>query len=157
MPCSRSASSPSASREKSVTPSNLSAGSAWQSCSSRPIRVDLPSSTEPQVSRRSKEAAIYFTVIPAKAGTSGQEVSAGHGGLAGREGIACRLVEDQQGAVARDGRPLGGEIERGDGQFLARDIGPDVALRPIGEREDAQGFAGRTAAIVELPEFGPLL
>src|SRR5205085_11364519 len=42
-----------------------------------PIRVDLPSSTEPQVSRRSKEAAIYFTVIPAKAGTSGQEVSAG--------------------------------------------------------------------------------
>ena len=68
MPCSRSAASPSTSNAKSISPPcvptrRLSAASAssWsskiilESYSSRPIRVDLPSSTEPQVMKRSSD------------------------------------------------------------------------------------------------------
>src|SRR3954469_4538610 len=58
MPCSRSARRPSVRRERSSAPSRPWRSSSWSarialaSCSSRPISVDLPSSTEPAVARR---------------------------------------------------------------------------------------------------------
>src|SRR5919202_1978991 len=60
MPCSRSARSPSVRRERSSAPSRPCRSSSWSarialaSCSRRPISVDLPSSTEPAVARRSR-------------------------------------------------------------------------------------------------------
>src|SRR3954471_18042418 len=60
MPCSRSARSPSVRRERSSAPSRPCRSSSWSarialaSWSRRPISVDLPSSTEPAVARRSR-------------------------------------------------------------------------------------------------------
>src|SRR3954469_6896426 len=60
MPCSRSARRPSVRRERSRAPSRPCRSSSWSarialaSWSSRPISVDLPSSTEPAVARRSR-------------------------------------------------------------------------------------------------------
>src|SRR3954449_6415463 len=60
MPCSRSARRPSVRRERSRAPSRPWRSSSWSarialaSWSSRPISVDLPSSTEPAVARRSR-------------------------------------------------------------------------------------------------------
>src|SRR5215210_1135848 len=53
MPCSRSARSPSVRFARSSRPASWSAISALASNSSRPISVDLPSSTEPAVATRS--------------------------------------------------------------------------------------------------------
>src|SRR3954469_23289551 len=60
MPCSRSARSPSVSRDRSSAPSRPCRSSSWSariafaSWSRRPMSVDLPSSTEPAVARRSR-------------------------------------------------------------------------------------------------------
>src|SRR3954453_18187270 len=60
MPCSRSARRPSVRRERSRAPSRPCGASSWAarialaSWSRRPISVDLPSSTEPAVARRSR-------------------------------------------------------------------------------------------------------
>src|SRR4051812_48541459 len=60
IPCSRSARRPSVRRERSSAPSRPWRSSSWSarialaSCSSRPISVDLPSSTDPAVARRSR-------------------------------------------------------------------------------------------------------
>src|SRR4051812_12333683 len=60
MPCSRSARRPSVRRERSRAPSRPCRSSSWSarialaSWSRRPISVDLPSSTEPAVARRSR-------------------------------------------------------------------------------------------------------
>src|SRR4051812_21721526 len=60
MPCSRSARRPSVRRERSSAPSRPCRSSSWSarialaSWSRRPISVDLPSSTEPAVARRSR-------------------------------------------------------------------------------------------------------
>src|SRR3954449_4611981 len=60
MPCSRSARRPSVRRERSRAPSRPWRSSSWSarialaSWSRRPISVDLPSSTEPAVARRSR-------------------------------------------------------------------------------------------------------
>src|SRR5215207_9045903 len=53
MPCSRSARRPSVRLARSSSPTCWSVISAFASNSSRPIRVDLPSSTEPAVATRS--------------------------------------------------------------------------------------------------------
>src|SRR4051812_6798072 len=60
MPCSRSARRPSVRRDRSSAPSRPCRSSSWSariafaSCRRRPISVDLPSSTEPAVARRSR-------------------------------------------------------------------------------------------------------
>src|ERR1700750_1583913 len=60
MPCSRSARRPSVRRERSSAPARPWRSSSWSariplaSWSRRPISVDLPSSTEPAVARRSR-------------------------------------------------------------------------------------------------------
>ena len=43
------------------------------------------------------------------------------------------------------------------GIFSSMDVVPDVEFGPVGEREDADAFAGRDAAVVEVPEFGALV
>ena len=72
MPCSRSALSPSVTSEKSKasplpfladawrTASIWSSGSEWVSCSSRPISVDLPSSTLPSVQMRTRSGTVMI-------------------------------------------------------------------------------------------------
>ncbi len=37
------------------------------------------------------------------------------------------------------------------------DVVPDVELGPVGEREDADAFAGVDAGVVEVPELGALV
>ena len=84
IPCSRSSESPSSSSEKSsfsssapwrresaARASSWSSSSRPRSWSSRPIRVDLPSSTLPQVTKRSS------ALLPAPAGRASRPVSAG--------------------------------------------------------------------------------
>src|SRR6185295_9282418 len=39
---------------------------------------------------------------------------------------------------------------------LARDVGPDVELGPVRQGEDADALARIEAAVVEVPELGPL-
>src|SRR4051812_30006295 len=62
MPCSRSARSPSVSRDRSSSPSRPLRSAYWsarialESCRRRPMSVDLPSSTEPAVARRRRVA-----------------------------------------------------------------------------------------------------
>ena len=46
---------------------------------------------------------------------------------------------------------------RGQRDFLALDVHPDVHLGEVGEREDAEVFAGVLAAVEEVPEFGALV
>src|SRR5690606_10948974 len=58
--------------------------------------------------------------------------------------------------VALHRRTRRGEIERHDGNGLARDILPDVELGPVADREDADALTLRLAGVVEAPEFGPL-
>ena len=50
-----------------------------------------------------------------------------------------------------------GEVERDDGNFFEMDVVPDVELGPVGEREDANAFAGADAAVEEVPQLGALV
>ena len=43
------------------------------------------------------------------------------------------------------------------GMFSSMDVVPDVELGPVGEREDADAFAGIDAAVEEVPELGALV
>ena len=74
---------------------------------------------------------------------------------------ACKrhpvIVEHDELPAALDHRTLRGEIERHDIEPLAQDVAPDIALGPIGEREDARGLARAEPAIQKPPHFGALL
>ena len=67
------------------------------------------------------------------------------------------VVEHQQAAVALDGRPLGGEVERHHVEPLAGDVAPHVLLGPVGEREDARRLAGAEPPVEQAPHLGSLL
>ena len=54
-------------------------------------------------------------------------------------------------------RPRRREIERHHRNFLLLDVAPDIKFGPIGERKNADRFARRNAAIVEVPQFRPLV
>ena len=43
------------------------------------------------------------------------------------------------------------------GEFFAGDVLPDVELRPVGDGEDAQVFAGVQARVVKRPQLRPLV
>ena len=66
------------------------------------------------------------------------------------------VIDDDEAAAARNDRPRRREIERDDRDLLLRDVAPDIELRPVGQREHANGFAGADAAIVDVPKLGPL-
>src|SRR5262249_40376347 len=48
-------------------------------------------------------------------------------------------------------------IQRVDGNFLEIDVLPDVELRPIRQRKDANRLFRADPAVVEIPEFGALI
>src|SRR4051794_11204830 len=130
MPCSRSARSPSVRRERSSAPSRPCRSSSWSarialaSWSRRPISVDLPSSTEPAVARRSRsERATEPYPWPLRPWPWPLEVAGNlavlHRGLA-RAVVGARLAAlgDLRGGDLGDDRvELGGG--RGDGARAA--------------------------------------
>src|SRR5205085_1217665 len=67
------------------------------------------------------------------------------------------VVDHDEHAVTLDDRPLLGEVERDDGDALEVDVLPDVQLGPVREREDADALALVDAAVVEVPQLGPLV
>ncbi len=58
--------------------------------------------------------------------------------------------------VALEDLALVREVDRRQLEPLARDVLPDVELGPVGDREDAHLLALADAAVVEVPELGPL-
>ena len=60
-------------------------------------------------------------------------------------------------AVALDDRPFLREVEGDDLEVLAADILPDVLLRPVRQREDADALALVDLRVVELPHLWALV
>ena len=60
-------------------------------------------------------------------------------------------------AVAHDDVALVGEVDLRQGHLLAFDVLPDVEFGPVREWEGAHAFAGIDLALVDLPQFRPLL
>ncbi len=67
------------------------------------------------------------------------------------------IGDGEELAVALENLPLVGEIDGGEGDVLALDIHPDVHLGEVGERKDAEVFAGILAAVEKVPKFGALI
>src|SRR3954462_402489 len=136
MPCSRSARRPSVRRERSSEPSRPCRSSSWSariafaSWSRRPISVDLPSSTEPAVARRSRSDratdAAPCPLLPLPLEVAGN-LAVLHGGLADAV-VGARLA-----AL--------GDLRRGD-------LGHDVVQggRGRGDRAGAAHVADRAIA-----------
>src|SRR5271155_4933004 len=67
------------------------------------------------------------------------------------------IVNYDEAAVALDDRAGRREVERHHRDFLLLDVAPHVELGPVGEREDPNGFARADSAIVDVPQFRPLV
>jgi hypothetical protein len=67
------------------------------------------------------------------------------------------LLDGKQRIAAHIHGPLLGKVEIDHGNLLLVDVLPDVHLRPVGERKDANAFAGMNARVVEVPQLGPLV
>src|SRR4051794_29395114 len=148
MPCSRSARRPSVSRERSSAPSRPCRSSSWSariafaSCRSRPIRVDLPSSTEPAVARRSRpERAIEPRPLPLPLEVPGN-LAVLHRGLADAV-VGARLAA--LGDLGR--RDLGDDVVQGGRGRRHRAGAAHVADRAV-----ANARAERLLALDELDE-----
>src|SRR3954452_18781095 len=122
IPCSRSARRPSVRRERSSAPSRPWRSSSWSarialaSWSRRPISVDLPSSTEPAVARRSRsERAIVPRPLPLPLEVAGN-LAVLH------RGLADAIVGARLAAL--------GDLRR-------RDLGDHVVQRGRGRRDGA--------------------
>src|SRR4030095_17219322 len=66
------------------------------------------------------------------------------------------LVAEEQHAAPLDHQAPGREVERHDRNVLALDVAPDVERGPVRQREDADALAGIEAAVIEMPQLGPL-
>src|SRR4051812_44011294 len=150
MPCSRSARRPSVRRERSSEPSRPWRSSSWSdriafaSCRRRPISVDLPSSTEPAVARRSRseratEAAPWPLPLPLEVAGN---LAVLHGGLAD--------------AVVGAGLAALGDLRRGDlGHHVVqggRGRGDRAGAAHVADRAVADARAERLLALDELDE-----
>ena len=67
------------------------------------------------------------------------------------------LFDGQQRVAAHIHRPLLGEVKIDDGNLFLVDVLPYVHLRPVGERKNANAFAGMNAGVVEIPQLGALV
>src|SRR6266550_147155 len=67
------------------------------------------------------------------------------------------LVDHVQHPVAGGHLALGGEVQVGDLDALSGDVGPDVELGPVREREDADALALVDTTVVEAPQLGSLV
>src|SRR5262249_18805350 len=66
------------------------------------------------------------------------------------------LADRVEHVVSSENSALVGEVDRRQLEPLARDVLPDVELRPVRDREDADVLAAADARVVEIPELGPL-
>jgi hypothetical protein len=66
------------------------------------------------------------------------------------------IVDHDPLTVAFDHRPFCREIKRHDGNIFLADVLPDVGFRPIGQREDTDGFPVIDPGIVEVPKLRTL-
>src|SRR6516165_9437863 len=181
--------------------SSWSARICFVSNSRRPIRVDLPSSTEPAVTSRSSSLSsislevanalpvlhrgLADAVVRARLAALGDPrrrdlvddlvdrlrladhaPGAGHipdGAEANGRGERDLVGEalDEGGVrvehpVAPEHLALVREVDERQLQLLARHVLPDVQLRPVGDREDADVLALPDARVVEVPQLRPL-
>src|SRR3954471_17598795 len=149
MPCSRSARRPSVRRDRSSEPSRPCRSSSWSariafaSCSRRPISVDLPSSTEPAVARRSRSerATEAPWPLPLPLEVAGN-LAVLHGGLAD--------------AVVGAGLAALGDLRRGDlGHHVVqggRGRGDRAGAAHVADRAVADARVERLLALDELDE-----
>src|SRR4051794_14172775 len=151
MPCSRSARRPSVNRERSSEPSRPCRSSSWSarialaSWSRRPISVDLPSSTEPAVARRSRSDratdAAPCPFVPWPLEVAGN-LAVLHGGLAD--------------AVVGAGLAALGDLRRGDlGHHVVqggRGRGDRAGAAHVADRAVADARVERLLALDELDE-----
>ena len=72
------------------------------------------------------------------------------------EELEAVVVEGGLGAAGEDGA-IFGEVEGDDRDLFGVEVEPDVELGPVGEGEDADGFAFAEAGVVEGPELGALV
>ena len=66
------------------------------------------------------------------------------------------LVHRQQHPVALEHLALVGVVDRRQLDLLGADVGPDVELGPVGQREHPDVLALVVAAVVQVPQLGPL-
>src|SRR3989442_8148151 len=157
MPCSRSASSPSVSNDKSrascprllearATAASWSSNIARVSCSSRPISVLLPSSTLPAVMKRntprSSTAGAVRSILPSKVISEGSFLLAPfHGGFRGlvvhARGPALgdrgqRRLGDDLGGCCRGGFHRAGAADVADGTKAYRQLFDGLPFAPPG-------------------------
>ena len=67
------------------------------------------------------------------------------------------LLDRNQAVAAHQHLALFCKVERHNGNIFQMDVMPDVQFRPVGERKNADAFAGTDPAVVEIPQFGPLV
>ena len=94
---------------------------------------------------------------------------AGAGGIAdgakadgaGRDGFVIlgfeKIGDGEELAVAFEDFALVSEVDRGERDFFAFDVHPDVHLGEVREWENAEVFAGVLASVEEVPEFRALV
>jgi hypothetical protein len=68
-----------------------------------------------------------------------------------------RLFDGKKGLATDEHGAFFGEIERNDGDVFGVDVLPDVEFGPVGQRENAEAFAGVQPSIEDVPEFGALV
>src|SRR6266542_4075893 len=165
------------------------------------MSVDLPSSTEPQVTRRRSSACCAASEIADTLAVLhrcfGEAVvcaclaalgDTGRGDFVDDRADRRRVGDDTAGArhvadgaephrrrerllavhtldvvgarvehpVAPEHLALVREVDPRELETLARDVLPDVELRPVGDREHAYMLALANARVVDIPELGPL-
>src|SRR5213075_2518267 len=67
------------------------------------------------------------------------------------------VVDRDPARAALQHPPLGCEVERHDRDRLGLDVGPDVGLGPIRQREGAHGLARRQPQVEGAPQLGLLV
>ncbi len=67
------------------------------------------------------------------------------------------ISDGEQGSVALKDFALVGEVDGGKGDLFAFNIHPDVHFGEIGQGEYAEVFAGISASVEKVPEFGALV
>ena len=67
------------------------------------------------------------------------------------------IIDGNPVGAAKDDFPLARIVQRNDRNVLFLDVLPDVALRPVGKREDAHRLAFVNLAVVKIPEFRALI
>ncbi len=68
-----------------------------------------------------------------------------------------KIADRNPGIAAPNDLPRAGKVELGKLDVFASDIVPNIHLRPVGNRENAEVLAWALFAVEEVPEFGALV